>query len=73
MQAVCDCNLFVEADDSALLVSDKGTSRTHEKLGEKIGSLKQTSITIHLILSKTEYTFLNSNYIKLSWESTWRL
>jgi len=48
MQAVCDCNLFVEADDSALLVSDKGTSRTQEKLGEKIGSLKQTSITIHI-------------------------
>jgi len=35
MQALCDCNLFLYADNSDLLVSDKDVSKIQVILGEE--------------------------------------
>ncbi len=36
MQAVCDCNLFLYADDSALLISDKDVGRIQVNLAKEL-------------------------------------
>lgn len=50
MQAVCDCNLFLYADDSALLVLDKDVSRIQVNLGEELCMVRDWLSEIKLLL-----------------------
>lgn len=55
IQEVCECNMFLYADDAALLFSDKETNRIQEKLGEldKVKDwLSENKLLLHL--GKTE-------------------
>ncbi len=36
MQAICDFNLYLYADDSALLISDKDVGRVQVNLGKEL-------------------------------------
>ncbi len=52
MQAVCDCNLFLYADDSALLISDKDVGRIQVNLGKELCKvrdwLSENKLMLHL-------------------------
>ncbi len=52
MQAVCDCNLFVYADDSALFISDKDVGRIQVNLGKELCKvrdwLSENKLMLHL-------------------------
>ncbi len=62
MQAVCDCNLFLYADDSALLISDKDVGRIQENLGKELCKvrdwLSENKLMLHL--GKTESILFGS-------------
>ncbi len=52
MQAVCDCNLFLYADDSALLISDKDVGRIQVNLAKELCKvrdwLSENKLMLHL-------------------------
>lgn len=62
MQAVCDCNLFLYADDSALLVSNKDVGRIQVNLGEELSKvrdwLSENKLLLHL--DKMEFILYRS-------------
>ncbi len=69
IQAVCECNMFLYADDAALLASGKETNKIQEKLGEELVKVKdwlsENKLLLHL--GKTECILFGSKY-KLSKE-----
>ncbi len=62
MQAVCDCNLFLYADDSALLISDKDVGRIQVNLSKELCKvsdwLSENKLMLHL--GKTESILFGS-------------
>ncbi len=68
-QAVFVCNMFLYADDDALLASGKETNKIQEKLGEELVKVKdwlsENKLLLHL--GKTESIIFGSKY-KLSKE-----
>ncbi len=52
MQPVCDCNLFLYADDSALLISGKDVGRIQVNLGKELCKvrdwLSENKLMLHL-------------------------
>ncbi len=65
MQAVCDCNLFLYADDSSLLISDKDVGRIQVNLGKELCKvrdwLSENKLMLHL--GKTESILFGSKKI----------
>lgn len=67
MKSVCKCNLFLYADDSALLVSHKEKNMVEKQLSEELGNisgwLAESRLSLHL--GKTESILFGSK-IRLS-------
>ena len=64
MTSACDCNLFLFADDSALLVSDRSQLEVEKALSSELGKistwLADNKLSLHL--GKTESILFGSNY-----------
>ena len=64
MSLACDCELFLCADDSALLVSDRDKSQVEKILSAELGKiciwLEDNKLSIHL--GKTESILFGSHY-----------
>ncbi len=62
MHAVCDCNLFLYADDSVLLISDKNVGRIQVNSGKEICKVRDwlSEYKLMLHLGKTESILFGS-------------